>query len=107
MRGKTMSEAKMSLEDRQEIYDTLARYVWSMDTGDIEGVVAAFTADGVVKDVTGKQWDAAAGGVRGVCNHFLTRAHPGGGADHIPNLFSGPARGGGGCGITCLGFRSM
>jgi len=29
-----MSEAKMSLEDRQEIYDTLARYVWGMDTGD-------------------------------------------------------------------------
>src|SRR5438128_1796976 len=43
MRRKTMSEAKISLEDRQEIYDTLARYVWSMDTGDIAGVVATFT----------------------------------------------------------------
>ena len=55
-----MSGEKISLEDRQEIYDTLARYVWGMDTGDIEGVVATFTPDGVVKDVTGKRWDAAA-----------------------------------------------
>ena len=47
--GKTLSEDKISLEDRQEIYDTLARYVWSMDTGDIAGVVATFTPDGVVR----------------------------------------------------------
>ena len=52
-----------------EIYDTLARYVWSMDTGDIEGVVATFTPDGVVKDVTGKRWDAAQGGAR-ICDAF-------------------------------------
>ena len=52
--GKTLSEDKISLEDRQEIYDTLARYVWSMDTGDIAGVVATFTPDGVVKMSLGK-----------------------------------------------------
>ena len=45
-----MSGEKISLEGRQEIYDMLARYVWSMDTGDIDGVVATFTLDGVVKD---------------------------------------------------------
>src|SRR5262245_16277448 len=56
IRGKNMSGATISLEDRQEIYDVLARYVWSMDTGDIAGVVATFTLDGVVKDVTGKRW---------------------------------------------------
>ena len=50
-----MSGENLSLEDRQEIYDTLARYVWGMDTGDIEGVVATFTPDGVVKDVTKKR----------------------------------------------------
>ena len=54
-----MSGRTISLEDRQAIYDTLARYVWGMDTGDIAGVVATFTPDGVVKDVTGKRWDAA------------------------------------------------
>jgi hypothetical protein len=50
-RRKTMSEAKISLEDRQEMYDTLARYVWSMDTGDIEGVVATITPDGTVRSL--------------------------------------------------------
>ena len=74
-----MPDATISLEDRQAIYDTLARYVWSMDTGDIEGVVAMFTSDGVVKDITGKHWDAAAGGVRGFATHFLTRPNRRGG----------------------------
>jgi hypothetical protein len=90
-----MSEAKMSLEDRQEIYDTLARYVWSMDTGDIEGVVATFTPDGVVKDVTGKKWDAAAGGARGFATHFLTRPNRRGGQHHVQHLFIDKAAGGG------------
>src|SRR6266478_4058667 len=87
MRGKHMSGAKISLEDRQEIYDTLARYVWGMDTGDIEGVVATFTPDSVVKDVTGKRWDAAAGGARGFATHFLTRPNRRGGQHHVQHLF--------------------
>jgi SnoaL-like domain len=70
-----VADATISPEDRQAIYDTLAQYVWSMDTGDIEAIVTRFTPDGVVKDVTGKRWDAAAGGVRGFAGHFLTR-HP-------------------------------
>jgi hypothetical protein len=90
-----MSDAKVSLEDRQEIYDTLARYVWSMDTGDIEGVVATFTPDGVVKDVTGKRWDAVAGGVRGFATHFLTRPHRRGGQHHVQHLLVENASGGG------------
>ncbi len=68
-----MSEANISLEDRQAITDTLARYVWCMDTRNIAGVVAVFTPDGVIKDVTGKVWDATAGGVRAFATHFLTR----------------------------------
>ncbi len=90
-----MADTKISLEDRQEIYDTLARYVWSMDTGDIEGVVATFTLDGVVKDVTGKRWDAAAGGVRGFASHFLTRPNRRGGQHHMQHLFVEHADGGG------------
>jgi hypothetical protein len=54
-----------------------------MDTGDIEGVVATFTPDGVVQDVTGKRWDAAAGGVRGFATHFLTRPNRRGGQHHV------------------------
>jgi hypothetical protein len=36
-----MSEAPINLEDRQAITDTLARYVWCMDTRHIKGVVAS------------------------------------------------------------------
>ncbi|HXH10346.1 MAG TPA: nuclear transport factor 2 family protein [Alphaproteobacteria bacterium] len=90
-----MADTKISLEDRQEIYDTLARYVWGMDTADIEGVVATFTPDGVVTDVTGKRWDAAAGGVRGFATHFLTRPNRRGGQHHVQHLFVEPAAGGG------------
>ena len=68
-----MSHTSITLEDRQAIYDTLARYVWCMDTGNLEGVVAAFTDHGVIKDITGKLWDARAGGVRGFVAHFLMR----------------------------------
>ena len=39
-----MAEAPISLEDRQAIYDTLARYVWGMDTGDIEDLGARYAA---------------------------------------------------------------
>ena len=93
----------LSLEDRQAIYDTLARYVWSMDTGDIEGVVATFTPDGVVKDVTGKRWDAAAGGVRGFATHFLTRPNRRGGQHHVQHLFVDKADGDGYC-VTSYWF---
>jgi hypothetical protein len=90
-----MADAKISLEDRHEIYDTLGRYAWSMDTGDIEGVVAMFTSDGVVRDVTGKRWDAATGGVRGFASHFLTRPNRRGGQHHVQQLFVEDADGGG------------
>jgi hypothetical protein len=90
-----MADANISLEDRQAIYDTLARYVWGMDTGDIEAVVATFTPDGVVKDVIGKRWDTAAGGVRGFASHFLTRPNRRGGQHHVQHLFVEATAGGG------------
>jgi SnoaL-like domain len=90
-----MTNTGVGMEDRQAIYDLLARYVWGMDTGDIEGVVATFTSDGVVKDVTGKRWDAAAGGARGFANYFLTRPNRRGGQHHVQHLFVEPADGGG------------
>jgi hypothetical protein len=95
IKGKHVSGEHLSLEDRQAIYDTLARYVWSMDTGDIAGVVAVFTPDGVVKDVTGKRWDAGAGGVRGFATHFLTRPNRRGGQHHVQHLFVDKATDGG------------
>lgn len=35
-----------SVEDRLDIQELLARYVWALDTGDADGVVACFTEDG-------------------------------------------------------------
>src|SRR4029450_10122757 len=72
-----MPDATISLEDRQAIYDTLARYVWSMDTGDIEGVVATFTPDGVVKDITGKKWAGLAPGAPGDLPRISSRVPTG------------------------------
>ncbi|MGE3538973.1 MAG: nuclear transport factor 2 family protein [Candidatus Tectimicrobiota bacterium] len=90
-----MAETPISLETRQAIYDMLARYIWGMDTGDIEGVVATFTPDGVVQDVTGRRWDAAAGGARGFATHFLTRPNRRGSQHHVQHLFVEAAAGGG------------
>jgi len=44
--------ASLTAEDREQIRDVLARYAWALDTGDVEGFAACFTADGVLV------WDA-------------------------------------------------
>src|SRR5579884_4502895 len=69
--GSEMPESAITPQDRAAIYDVLARYVWCMDTGDIEGVVATFTPDGAVQDRTGKRWDPP-DGARRFATHFLT-----------------------------------
>ncbi|MGX7896215.1 nuclear transport factor 2 family protein [Tsuneonella sp. HG222] len=37
---------KVSLEDRREIDDLMARCCWALDTGDFEGYAATFASDG-------------------------------------------------------------
>lgn len=37
--------AKVSIEDRLDIHDMIARYAWALDTGDVEGYVGCFTED--------------------------------------------------------------
>jgi hypothetical protein len=37
---------KVSLEDRAEIEDLMARYAWALDVGDFEGYAATFCEDG-------------------------------------------------------------
>ncbi|HEX5369330.1 MAG TPA: nuclear transport factor 2 family protein [Dehalococcoidia bacterium] len=68
-----MPASKLSLQEREAVYDVLRRYVWCMDTGDIEGVIATFTSDGEVKDITGRRWDLAGRGARGFAEHWLLR----------------------------------
>jgi hypothetical protein len=38
----------LSAEDQFTIRDVIARYAWSLDTGDVEGFVACFCRDGVL-----------------------------------------------------------
>jgi hypothetical protein len=61
----------LSADDRFAIDDVLQEYVRAMDHGDIEGTIATFTSDGEIHDVTGKAWDARAGGVRGFAEKWL------------------------------------
>jgi hypothetical protein len=46
-----MAEA-LTADDRLAIRDTIARYAWALDTGDVEGFVSCFCRDGVLV------WDA-------------------------------------------------
>jgi hypothetical protein len=41
----------------------------------------------VVKDITGKRWDATQGGARGFATHFLTSPNRRGGQHHVQHLF--------------------
>jgi 3-phenylpropionate/cinnamic acid dioxygenase small subunit len=36
---------KVSIEDRLDIHDMIARYAWALDTGDVDGYCACFTDD--------------------------------------------------------------
>lgn len=62
----------LSLEERDAVFDVLRRYIWCMDTGNIDGIAATFTADGVVKDITGTRWDGP-DAARRFATHFITR----------------------------------
>ena len=62
----------LSPEDRDAVYDVLRRYIWCMDTGDIDGIAATFTSDGTVKDITGTHWDGP-DAPRRFAAHFIER----------------------------------
>jgi hypothetical protein len=39
-------KSKVSLQDRADLDDLIARYAWALDTGDVEGYVGCFFEDG-------------------------------------------------------------
>lgn len=43
------SKAKVSIEDRLELQDLIARYAWALDTGDVDGYVECFFEDGWIE----------------------------------------------------------
>lgn len=76
----------LTLEDRAAISDCLGRYVWALDTGDVEGVVACFTPDGVTVDTQGNR-DEGADGVRNFALRFITRPDFRGRQHQVTHLF--------------------
>lgn len=44
-----MKKPKVSLEDRVEIEELMARYAWALDTGDFDAYVDTFTEDGWIE----------------------------------------------------------
>ena len=41
--------AKISVEDRLDLQDLIARYAWALDTGDVEGYLDCFFEDGWIE----------------------------------------------------------
>jgi hypothetical protein len=79
---------EVSQQDRDAITDTLMRYVWCMDSGDVEGLVGCFTPDGgVVKDFRDTLWDAIRGGARGFANNYITTPGRRGGQHWVQQLY--------------------
>lgn len=59
----------VSVEDRLAISDLFARYMWAIDTGDVEGLVACFTEDGALESPAVGRY-AGRDGVRAFASRF-------------------------------------
>jgi hypothetical protein len=73
---------KVPLEDRVEIEELMARYAWTLDTGDFEGYVACFTPDGWLEHWPQGRCEGREGLKRATDslwydkpNHYLGRQH--------------------------------
>ena len=66
----------LSVQDRLAIGDLFARYMWAIDTGDVEGLVACFTEDGGLESPAVGRY-AGRDGVRAFASRFA-RFHAGG-----------------------------
>ncbi len=62
----------LTLEDRFAIQDLVARYAWALDTGDIDALVACFTADARMVEEVFEDPDVWEGhdGIRRVSEHY-------------------------------------
>lgn len=85
----------LSSDDRFAIQDLFARYAWSLDTGDVEGLVGCFAADAEVIEEVFEEPDHWSGheAIRRFAEHY--RAAPGfpGRQHHVSQLLldGGPA----------------
>ena len=65
---------KVSLEDRAEIGDLIARYAWALDTGDLDGYIDCFAEDGWIEHHPPGRCEGREG-IRRLTN-FLWYEHP-------------------------------
>ncbi len=62
----------LTLEDRFAIQDLLARYAWSLDTGDVDGLISCFTSDARMVEEVFEDPDTWEGheGIRRLAEHY-------------------------------------
>ena len=62
----------LTVRDRLDIHDLLARYAWALDTGDVESLLGCFTRDAVVIEEVFEEpdrWEGHAG-IRRLAEHY-------------------------------------
>jgi len=82
------NEKPLTIADRMAINDLLAQYAWALDTGDVDRLVACFTADAVVIEDVFEQPDRWEGrnNIRRFAEHFRNVPNFPGRQHHISQL---------------------
>jgi hypothetical protein len=78
----------LSSDDRFAIQDLMARYAWALDTGDVEALVACFTAEAEVVEEVFEEPDRWQGheGIRRLAAHYHSSPGFPGRQHHISQL---------------------
>ena len=80
--------ATLSIEDRFALQDLIAAYSWALDTGDVEALVACFTADARMSEEVFDEPDVWEGhdGIRGIAEHYRNAAGFPGRQHHVTQV---------------------
>jgi hypothetical protein len=83
-----MNTSPPDTENKVAIHELLARYAWSLDTGDIEGFVACFTEDATLCEDAFDEPDLWVGknAIREMASFFSTRPSFPGRQHHVTNV---------------------
>jgi len=94
----------LTVRDRLEINDLLARYAWALDTADIEALVACFTPDAVVIEEVFEDPDRWEGheGVRRLGAHYQSAPGFPGRQHHVSQILVSGDRSG--CTVRSFAF---
>lgn len=80
--------ARLSVEDRLDIQELLARYAWTFDMGDVDGFVACFTEDAILCEDAFEEPDrwTGADGIRAMAQFFFSRPSFPGRQHHVTHI---------------------